>query len=116
MQSPNLNTDPVEDPVRLERNYGPPKRKTDERTEAERDRDRILFSSAFRRLAGITQVAAPTELYPIHNRLTHSLKVAQIGRGLAVRLQNDYPKDRLDAVGGLNPTVVEAAGLANDLG
>lgn len=105
-----------EDPRRIERKNAQPAKPSDERTDAERDRDRILFSSAFRRLAGVTQVAAPTELHPIHNRLTHSLKVAQIGRGLAVRLCNTVPAAQLNAAGGLDPTVVEAAGLAHDLG
>jgi dGTPase len=89
----------------------------DPRSEFERDRDRILYSSAFRRLSGITQVASPSELYPVHNRLTHSLKVAQVGRTLARQLLAD-PSSRLfvDAGGGLDPDVVEAASLAHDLG
>lgn len=49
------------------------------RTPFERDRDRILYSPAFRRLAAVTQVAAVSERRLLHNRLTHSLKVAQIG-------------------------------------
>lgn len=112
--------DPAEDLIRDERLFGQPKKKNDERSDSERDRDRILFSSAFRRLAGVTQVVAPTETHPIHNRLTHSLKVAQIGRGLAMRLL--YPdgptmqKRDFAAFGGLDPYIVEAAGLAHDLG
>jgi dGTPase len=89
----------------------------DHRTPSQRDRDRILYSSAFRRLGGITQVASPTELYPVHNRLIHSLKVAQVGRSLAVRLLNQ-PSNRalLERIGGVDPDVVEAAALAHDLG
>jgi dGTPase len=87
------------------------------RTAAQRDRDRILYTSAFRRLSGITQVASPTELTPVHNRLIHSLKVAQVGRSLAERLLGDpLSAETANAVGGLDPDVVEAAALAHDLG
>ncbi len=89
----------------------------DLRSPAQGDRDRILYSSAFRRLSGITQVTSPGELYLVHNRLTHSLKVAQVGRNLAIHLLND-PESRELAplLGGLDPDVVEAAALAHDLG
>jgi dGTPase len=103
---------------RTDRRHRQPAKQGDERGDFERDRDRILFSSAFRRLAGVTQVVAPTEAHPIHNRLTHSLKVAQIGRGLAETLikENGGDQKRFNGVGGLDPFVVEAAGLAHDLG
>lgn len=84
------------------------------RTEFQRDRDRILYSSAFRRLAGVTQVAAVSERRLLHNRLTHSLKVAQIGRRMAERLREKYRGH--PALAQLDPDVVEAAGLAHDLG
>lgn len=89
----------------------------DTRSPAQHDRDRILYSSAFRRLSGITQVASPEEPYPIHNRLTHSLKVAQVGRSLANRLLIDPANQSLiNDLGGLDSDVVEAAALAHDLG
>jgi dGTPase len=89
----------------------------DARSQGERDRDRILYSSAFRRLSGVTQVASPTELHPVHNRMIHSLKVAQVGRGLAMQLlRNPANRPLLDEIGGIDPAVVEAAGLAHDLG
>ncbi|MBV9417968.1 MAG: hypothetical protein JO363_23490 [Solirubrobacterales bacterium] len=66
--------------------------KPENRTEAERDHDRILYTSAFQRLAGITQIAAPESGLAIHNRVTHTLKVAQVARRLAKRL--DLPRDR----------------------
>ncbi|MEW9520274.1 deoxyguanosinetriphosphate triphosphohydrolase family protein [Streptomyces tubercidicus] len=91
----------------------------DRRDAFERDRDRILYSSAFRRLAGVAQVAAVREQHLLHNRLTHSLKVGQIGRRLAQRLLTD--DDEFN--GGLTrdnrqslPDIVEAAGLAHDIG
>jgi len=68
-------------------------------------------------LSGITQVAAPSELYPVHNRLTHTLKVAQVARGLAESLlQQPDSRYLLSEVGGLDLDVVEAASLAHDLG
>src|SRR5205085_1298476 len=55
----------------------------DVRWPAQKDRDRVLYTTAFRRLAGVTQVASPREGHIIHNRLTHSLEVAQVARRLA---------------------------------
>ena len=68
----------------------------------------------FQRLAGVTQVASPTERFPVHNRLTHSIKVAQVGKSIAERLiQQD---GSLFADGWIDPDSVEAACLAHDLG
>lgn len=102
---------------RKERRTFPSVDSNDERDFGQRDRDRILYSSALRRLGGVTQVVSPSERALIHNRLTHSFEVAQIGRGLADRLLADEfgPVDARNA-GGLNPWVVEAAALAHDLG
>lgn len=86
------------------------------RTEFQRDRDRVLYSDEFRRLSGVTQVMAATEGDVFHNRLTHSLKVAQVGRRMAERLLQSSAKDLVKACGGINPDVVETAGLAHDLG
>ena len=85
------------------------------RSAAQRDRDRILYSSALRRLAEVTQVVSPDSGYVFHNRLTHSLQVAQVGRRLAERLNHLFPKE-VDQSSGLDPDVVEAACLAHDLG
>ena len=87
----------------------------DQRQRTERDRDRVLHSSALRRLAGVTQVVDPAEGYVFHNRLTHTLKVAQIGRRLAQKLSREQP-DLTEAVGGIDPEVVETAALTHDLG
>ncbi|MFI5491261.1 deoxyguanosinetriphosphate triphosphohydrolase family protein [Actinoplanes sp. NPDC051859] len=80
------------------------------------DRDRIVSSPFFARLAGVTQVISPGGAgLLVHNRLTHSLKVASVGRAIAERLIRDYG-DLLDKLGGCDPDVVEAAALAHDLG
>jgi dGTPase len=76
------------------------------RSEAERDHDRILYTSALQRLAGITQIASVETGFTIHNRLTHTLKVAQVARRLSKRLG-------LDADG---QETAAAAALAHDLG
>jgi dGTPase len=88
----------------------------DTRNDFRRDRDRILYSSAFRRLSGITQVVSPSSSHPTHNRLTHSLEVAQISRSIAERLLELHDVDAFDAGGGLDPDAAEAAALAHDLG
>jgi dGTPase len=80
------------------------------------DRDRIAGSPFFARLGGVTQVISPggTGLL-VHNRLTHSLKVAQVARAIAERILL-HSQDVLDKMGGCDPDVVEAAALAHDLG
>ena len=90
-------------------------RPEDQRTEGQRDRDRILYSSAFRRLGGVTQVAAAGERHVFRNRLTHSLEVAQIARRLAEHTVKQQ-KTEAEFLGGIDPDVVEAAALAHDLG
>jgi len=82
------------------------------------DRDRVASSPFFARLAGVTQVVSSTGSgLLLHNRLTHSLKVAQIARGIAERLTADEDTAGLMAkLGGCEVDVVEAAALAHDLG
>ena len=104
---------------REERQYNPfigrQDKPGDQRKSFQIDRDRILYSSAFRRLAQVTQVVTAQEGHVFHNRLTHSLKVGQVARRLAERLISEQD-DLAQKVGGINPDVVEAAALAHDLG
>lgn len=101
---------------RLERLHSETDSKDSKRTPAQRDRDRVLYSAYFRRLAVITQVVSPQEGFWVHNRLTHVLKVAQVGRRLAERLVGKDNGDLIIELGGLDPDVVETACLAHDLG
>lgn len=102
---------------REERQHSP-KKADDQRKEFQIDRDRIIYSTAFRRLAQVTQVVSASEGSVFHNRLTHSLKVAQVGRRLAEKLIQDASTnpELIEKCGGLDPDVVEAAALAHDLG
>ncbi|MXY85116.1 MAG: dNTP triphosphohydrolase [Chloroflexi bacterium] len=93
-------------------------RKTDEtkdrRGKTQRDRDRVLYSSAFARLSGVTQVAPADEGPPYHTRLTHSLKVAQIARRIAEHVIEEQNEEAMLAK--IDPDSCEAAALAHDLG
>lgn len=99
-----------------ERYSGSSRKEGEYRSEFQRDRDRVLYSDEFRRLSGVTQVVSATEGDVFHNRLTHSLKVAQVGRRMAESIIQKSSSDLLKACGGLDPDVVETAGLAHDLG
>ncbi len=82
------------------------------------DRDRVSSSAFFARLGGVTQVVSPSGSgLLLHNRLTHSLKVAQVARAIAESLLADPAvADVLDRLGGCDVDVAEAAGLGHDLG
>ncbi|MFQ1702252.1 deoxyguanosinetriphosphate triphosphohydrolase family protein [Loktanella agnita] len=87
---------------------------SDYRSGPERDRDRILFSSALHRLAGVSQIVNASDLSNFHTRYQHTIKVAQVGRRLAEALcaKDEDRCMKLD----LNADIVEAACLAHDLG
>lgn len=105
---------------RDKRRYAVPKaahQPGDSRGEFRRDHDRLYYSSALRRLTGITQVVAPqNETAVLHNRYVHSDKVAILGRALAEHLVKTADPTVLTAVGPIDPDVVAAAGLAHDIG
>lgn len=87
----------------------------DGRTPFERDLDRIVFSSAFRRLQDKTQVHPLTENDHVRTRLTHSIEVASVGRSLGkivgTRLSRDFGVDPYHV-----SAVVQAACLTHDIG
>ena len=92
--------------------------KKHDRTEFQRDYDRLIFSSPFRRMQNKTQVFPLPGSVFVHNRLTHSLEVSSVGRSIGsvvgLRLRELYPASRasfeeIDAV-------VAAACLAHDMG
>ena len=89
-----------------------------DRTEYQRDYDRLIFSSPFRRLQNKTQVFPLPGSVFVHNRLTHSLEVASVGRsignyiGKALRKKYTDSEAHFEEVG----DIVAAACLAHDLG
>ncbi len=100
---------------RLER---PDAEKPKDRSLFQQDLDRIVFSSAFRRLAHKTQVHPLVEDDHVHTRLTHSIEVACVGRSLGtivgahVARESNEPTISADSLG----YIVQAACLAHDIG
>ncbi|BDC05428.1 deoxyguanosinetriphosphate triphosphohydrolase [Phocaeicola vulgatus] len=91
----------------------------DDRTEFQRDYDRLIFSAPFRRLQNKTQVFPLPGSVFVHNRLTHSLEVSCVGRSLgndvASQLLKKHPAladSHISEIG----SIVSAACLAHDLG
>ncbi|MBI9054889.1 MAG: deoxyguanosinetriphosphate triphosphohydrolase [Bacteroidales bacterium] len=89
------------------------------RSQFQRDYDRIIFSSPFRRLQDKTQVFPLPGSVFVHNRLTHSLEVASVGRSIANLVAQDLRnqeeiknKEILNELG----SIVSAACLAHDMG
>lgn len=96
------------------------------RTDAHTDIDRIWYAPEFRRLGGVTQVVPPQNEYVFHDRLIHSIKVAQVAATLArmqlhrVRnsrtLRAEIREAGLDIRDWIDPDYCYAAGLAHDIG
>lgn len=107
-------------------NGEPPLRRTganhaqyENRTDFERDYERVAFSAPLRRLAGKTQVQAFPEIDFVHNRLTHSLEVSAVAESLARNIcvfleeRGDITKkEDVDAI----CWIAKTAGMAHDLG
>lgn len=91
----------------------------DDRTEFKRDYDRLIFSAPFRRLQNKTQVfPLPGSIF-VHNRLTHSLEVATVGRSLGMDVSQQLLKkhpELVDSHVSEISSIVSAACLAHDLG
>ena len=91
----------------------------DGRSEFQKDYDRIIFSHAFRRLQGKTQVHPLPENDHVHTRLTHTLEVASVGRSLGERVGLTL-ENRGSLPDGMRPqdigSIVQTACLAHDIG
>ncbi|MGC3978902.1 MAG: deoxyguanosinetriphosphate triphosphohydrolase [Paludibacteraceae bacterium] len=87
----------------------------DNRNEFQRDYDRLIFSSPFRRLQNKTQVFPLPKSIFVHNRLTHSLEVASVGRSLGVNVSRELSTGTSDFINEIG-SIVSAACLAHDLG
>lgn len=96
-----------------------PEKKEDGRSPFNSDHDKIIFSGAFRRLAKKTQVHPLATNDHVHNRLTHSLEVACVGRSLGIKVGQAL-KDKGSLPKKLLPTdlgdIVQSACLAHDIG
>src|ERR1700760_2984617 len=92
------------------RNDANRERKSDYRTIFHQDRDRIMFSPAFRRLQAKTQVFQAGEYDFYRTRLTHSLEVSRIADSIAVWLRSRHPEGEIDG------KLLEAVCLSHDIG
>jgi dGTPase len=108
--------------IYTERRVGSDKIPTGPRSGFQRDFDRLIFSSAFRRLQNKTQVFPLPGTAFVHNRLTHSLEVASVGRSLGKIIGEKIGasfKDNEEAYEFYRyelPNVIAAACLAHDIG
>ncbi len=92
------------------RNESNPARKHDYRSVFHQDRDRLMFTSSFRRLQAKTQVFQAGEYDFYRTRLTHSLEVSRIADSIAVWLRSAHPEVQIDA------HLLEGICLAHDIG
>ena len=91
----------------------------DDRTEFKRDYDRLIFSAPFRRMQNKTQVFPLPGSVFVHNRLTHSLEVASVGRSLGDDVAHKLVERHPELTGTLFceiGSIVSAACLAHDMG
>ncbi|MBS3999545.1 MAG: deoxyguanosinetriphosphate triphosphohydrolase [Desulfobulbaceae bacterium] len=106
-------------PQRFMREDIPPDIWSDVRTEFQRDFDRIIFSTPFRRLQNKTQVFPLPEKIFVHNRLTHSLEVASVGRSIGnqvfKKIKSRLSAEETEIVSEIG-SVVATACLVHDLG
>jgi len=82
------------------------------------DLERIALSPYFSRLTAVTQVLSQTEsTQVIHNRMTHSIKVASSASAIADALcRDEVQRELIERLGGCDPFVAQAAGWAHDIG
>src|SRR5688500_17674797 len=111
------------DTLYTDRRVGSDKVPTGPRSGFQRDFDRLIFSSAFRRLQNKTQVFPLPGTAFVHNRLTHSLEVASVGRSLGKmigeRISNEFKGLNDDAYEFYRyelANVIAAGCLAHDIG
>ena len=90
--------------------------KKEDRTQFQRDYDRLIFSSPFRRMQNKTQVFPLPEHIFVHNRLTHSLEVASVGRSLGNLLSEKLAGISANSFITEIGTIVSTACLAHDMG
>ena len=88
------------------------------RSSFHKDYDRVIFSNSFRRLSNKTQVHPLAKNDHVHNRLTHSLEVASVGRSLGLRA-GKFLKDKYEELS-IDPYdvayIIQTACLAHDIG
>lgn len=97
--------------------YGHPASLDPNRSDFHRDYDRIVFSTAFRRLGRKTQVHPFSVNDHVHSRLTHSIEVSSVARSLAItvfnQIKNEFPRTFTASHLG---TIAQSAALAHDIG
>jgi len=92
------------------------KKEDEDRSPFQKDVDRIIFSSAFRRLQGKTQVHILPKTDYVRTRLTHSLEVSSVGRSLGTIVGHHISENSLEISSESIGFIVQAACLAHDIG
>ena len=94
----------------------PPIPSNESRLPQERDHDRILFATPFRRMGDKTQVFPLRSIESIRTRLTHSYEVANLARSVGLQIAEHYRSKLPDNAIRIIPAMLAAAGLAHDIG